>query len=73
MNVALRMRIGSVLALVVAGLTLAVAVALLGALGVQPPRTLAGTLSSAGAALVVVRVLLTARLALSVARAREDS
>lgn len=67
------MRIGAVLALVAAGLALAVAMAMLGALGVQLPRPLAGALSTAGAVLVVVRVLLAARLTLSVVRAREDS
>jgi hypothetical protein len=73
MNGALRMRIGGVLALVVAGLALAVAMAMLGAWGVQLPRALAGALSTAGAVLVVVRVLVAARLTLGVARAREDS
>ena len=73
MSVALRMRIGAVLALVVASLTLAVAVAVSGAAGMQLPRGLAGVLSSAGALLIVLRVLLAARLTLGVVRAREDS
>lgn len=73
MNLALRIRIGAVLALVVGGLACAIALAILGALGVQLPRGLAGMLATAGAALVVVRILIAARLTLDVVRAREDT
>lgn len=73
MNFALRMRIGAVLALVAGGLACAIALALLGASGAQLPRGLAGVLSAAGAALVVVRILVAARLTLDVVRAREDT
>jgi hypothetical protein len=73
MSFALRMRIGAVLALVVGGLACAIALALLGASGMQLPRGLAGVVSAVGAAAIVVRILVAARLTLDVVRAREDT
>jgi len=73
MNFALRMRIGAVLALVAGGLACAIGLALLGASGAQLPRGLARVLSAGGAALIVVRILVAARLTLDVVRAREDT
>jgi hypothetical protein len=67
------MRIGAVLALVVGGLACAIALALLGASGMQLPRGLAGVVSAVGAAAIVVRILVAARLTLDVVRAREDT
>jgi len=69
----MRTRIGAVLGLVMADLAIAVALAVLDAMGAQLPRGMASLLSAAGAALIVLRVLLMAPLALSVVWARENS